>query len=449
MQIKQSWANSSLSKVFVKLGILARKDFFFGCLWFLSSLFFFYLTFGNIKPVIIVLPFVILDLTILSYFISYLSLYISLGWIFYLIAGFLLSFKKTKEIKLKFNPHAPLVSVLIPARNEENVIKNILEDLKKQTYQNWEAIVVAHNCNDRTFEIASSVKDDRIKVLRFNDGYGKPVALNFGVKHAKGDIVVVFDADARIDCDFLDKLIPYFQKYDAVQARVESSNPQMNILTILTDLEWITFTDSVERAGSQLGLFALLGGTGQAIKYSALKDVGFWDERILVEDYDLSLKLLEKGYKLGYAPDVKVYDEKPCKWSSFFKQRARWLRGDFQVLKKYLPRLHKIPQVWHILISHISIALCYYGYVLTILYLLGATYYTFYFHFWIWLWVLNVSIVGLRVLKERGLKMLIFLPLLILFNYHWLVVCWYVPKVKSWKESKTEHFGTVSILKAT
>lgn len=434
--------NSTLKAVLLKLGILTRKDFLFGLTWLLTSLLFFYLTFGEIRPVTFTLSFITLDLTIISYVIAYLSLYISLGWIFYLLAGFLFSIK-SKSMKFKpFNPHTPMVSVLIAARNEENVIKNLLKDLKRQTYSSWEAIVVAHNCTDRTYEAAKSVKDDRIKVLEFNGPYGKPVALNYGVKHVKGDIVVVFDADARIDSAFLEKLVPYFQKYDAVQARIGASNSKLTILTTLTDLEWVAFTDSVERSGSNLGIFALLGGTGQAVKYSALKDVGFWDEKILVEDYDLSLKLLEKRYKIGYAPDVMVYDEKPVKWTSFFKQRARWLRGNYQVLRKYLPKLHRIPHVWHILISHFSIVLSYYGYFLVLLYLLGVTYRSFYITFWMWLWIFNVALIGLRILRERGLKYLIMLPLIILFNYHWLVACWYIPKIKGWKESKTEHFGS-------
>ena len=95
--------------------------------------------------------------------------------------------------------------------------------------------------------------------------------------------------------------MPYFQKYDAVQTRIEASNSKINIITTLTDLEYAAFTDSVQRSASGLDLFALLGGTGQTIKYSALKDVGFWDEKMLVEDYDLSLKLLEKKYKIGRA----------------------------------------------------------------------------------------------------------------------------------------------------
>lgn len=444
MRFNQNLINPSINKLLVIFGILTRKDFLFGIFWFLASVFFFYLTFGEIRPVTFVLSFIVLDLTILSYFISYLSMYISLGWIFYLIAGFLFSFKKVERFK-PFNPHPPMVSALIAARNEENVIKNLLGDLRKQTYPNWEAIVVAHNCTDKTYEAATSINDHRIRVVELNGGYGKPVALNYGVKYVKGDIVVVFDADARIDSDYIEKLVPYFQKYDAVQTRIESSNSKINIITALTDMEYAAFTDSVQRSASGLDIFALLGGTGQAIKYSVLKDVGFWDEEILVEDYDLSLRLLEKKYRIGYAPNVKVYDEKPCKWTSLFKQRARWLRGNYQVLRKYALRLHKIPHVWHILASHLSVVLCYYGFGLTILYMLGATYYTFYFTFWMWLWLLNVVVMGLRILKEKGLKALLFLPLLILFNYHWLVVCWYVPKIKSWKESKTEHFGQLTL----
>jgi len=438
-RVRQS-VNLLFDRISVKLAILTRRDILFWCVWLLSTLVFFYLTFGNIRRITVVLGFIVLDLTILSYVIAYLGLYISLGWIFYIVAGFIFSFKKPEQHK-PFNPHEPMVSVLIAARNEEKVIKNLLEDLRRQTYKNWEAIVVAHNCTDKTYEVASSIKDDRIKVIKYDGPYGKPVALNYGVKYVRGDIVVVFDADARIESDFLEKLVPYFQKYDAVQVRIESSNSKVNILTALTDLEWVVFTDSVERSGSGFHLFALLGGTGQAIKYSALKDVGFWDEKILVEDYDLSLRLLEKKYKIGYAHDVAVYDEKPCKWSSFFKQRARWMRGNFQILRKYVPRLHKIPQMWHILLSHLSVALNYYGYGLAVLYMLGATYQSFYFPFWIWLWLFNVFMIGLRSLKERGLRGLFFLPLLILFSYHWLVVCWYVPKIKSWRESKTEHFG--------
>lgn len=427
-----------------KIATKTVKDCLFGLIWFVFSSIVFYVTFGEIRPLVLVLSFVTLDLTILSYVTAYLGLYLSLGWIFYSFAGFVFSFRKPEKFK-PFNPHSPMVSILVGARNEEKVIKNLLHDLLKQTYTNWEAIIVAHNCSDRTYEVAKSINDKRIKVFSFKGNYGKPVALNHGARHVKGEIVVVFDADARIDNKFLEKLIPYFQKYDAVQAHIVSSNSNTNILTALADLEFVTFTDLVEHSVSGFGLFALLGGTGQAVKHSVLKEIGYWDEKILVEDYDLTLRLIEKGFRIGFASDVKVYDERPTTWTSFFKQRARWLRGNFQILKKHLLRSWRMPRVWHILLNSFGIFLFYYGLSLTLLYMLGGTFYSFYFPFWFWLWLFQVGIILIRAVLERGIKGLLLFPLFLLYTYHWLIVFWYVPKIKNWKESKTEHFGDATI----
>ena len=430
--------------IIAKLGAKTVKDCLFGLTWFLASSIIFYLTFGEVKPLVFVLSSVSLDLTILSYVPAYMGLYINLGWIFYLSTGFVFSFRKPERFKM-FNPHAPMVSVVVPARNEERVIRNLLNDLLKQTYTDWEAVIVAHNCSDRTYEAAKAITDKRVKVFYFKGNYGKPVALNYGVRHAKGEIVVVFDADARIDKKFLEKLVPYFQKYDAVQARIASSNSNTNILPRLVDLEWLAFTDLVEHSLSGFGPLALLGGTGQAVKRSVLKEIGYWDEKNLVEDYDLTLRLLKKGFRIGFASDVRVYDERPITWTSFFKQRARWLRGNCQVLKKHLVRSWREPCIWHLLISHFSVFLFYYGLILTFLYMLGGTFYTFYFPFWFWLWAFQVIITFVRVVLERGVKGLLLFPLFLLFTYHWLIALWYVPKIKTWKESKTEHFGGYTI----
>jgi 1,2-diacylglycerol 3-beta-glucosyltransferase len=427
-----------------RLGVKTVKDCLFGVTWFLASSIIFYLTFGETKPIVFILASVRLDLTILSHIPAYMGLYISLGWIFYTFGGFIFSFRKPEKFKM-FNPHAPMVSIIVPARNEENVIKNLLTDLLAQTYPDWEAVVVAHNCSDRTYEVAKSIADKRIEVFNFEGNFGKPVALNYGARHVKGEIVVVFDADARIGKKFLEKLVPYFQKYDAVQARIESCNRNTTILPALVDLEWLSYIDLVEHSLSGADLFALLGGTGQAVKRSVLKEIGYWDEKNLVEDYDLTIRLLRKGFRIGFAFDIRVYDERPVTWTSFFKQRARWLRGNFQILKKHLFRSWKEPRIWHLLISHFSVFLFYYGLVLTFLYMLGGTFYTFYFPFWFWLWLFQVAITFVRVVLERGLKGLLLFPLFLLFTYHWLIVLWYVPKIKSWKESKTEHFGGVPL----
>ena len=88
---------------------------------------------------------------------------------------------------------------MIGARNEEKVITDLLKDVLAQTYKNFEVLVVCHNCSDRTYEVVKQVKDERIKALELKDApLGKSVALNYGAKHATGEVVIDFDADNSI-----------------------------------------------------------------------------------------------------------------------------------------------------------------------------------------------------------------------------------------------------------
>ncbi len=380
-----------------------------------------------------------LDLRWISYPIAFTGLYISVGWIAYTFIGQLPIGKIPKP--KKFNPHGPLVSVLIPARNEQNVIQNILSDLEQQTYPFWEAIVIAHNCNDATYDKALEQGNSKVKVLRLDEGYGKPVALNYAVKYAKGEYVAVFDADTRIKPDFLEKIAPYLRDYDGVQARITTSNTN-KIMPSIIDLEWVCYTDLSESFGTKTGAFGLLGGTGQIVKRECLEKCGYWDEKMLVEDYDLSISMMKKKYKIGFANDASVYDEKPTRINSLLKQRARWLRGNMQVVKKHSIGIWKLPNMHHLFIANVGIFIVLYGLLLNGLHLMtGMWYNTFYFEFWWMLWVFQVAILWFRAAWVRKAKGALLFPLFYLFSFHWILAFFYMFKIKTWKESKTEHFG--------
>lgn len=380
-----------------------------------------------------------LDLRWLSYPVAFLGLYISVGWIAYTFVGQLPIGKKPR-LK-KFNPHGPLVSVLIAARNEEKVIQNIIGDLERQTYPFWEAIIIAHNCDDSTFEKAMEKSNSRVKVLRLDEGYGKPIALNYAVKYANGEYIAVFDADSRIKPDFLEKIAPYLRKYDGVQARIATSNTD-RIMPSIIDLEWVCYTDLSESFGTKTNSFGLLGGTGQIVKRSALEKCGYWDEKILVEDYDLSMSMMKNNCKIGFAHDAAVYDEKPTNINSLLKQRARWLRGNLQILKKHSSGIWKLPSMYHLFIANAGIFIVLYGFLLNGLHLLtGMWYNTFYFEFWWILWLTQIAILWFRAAWVRKAKGALLFPLFYIFSFHWLLAFVYMFKVKTWKESKTEHFG--------
>ena len=114
----------------------------------------------------------------------------------------------------------PLVSVLIPARNEEKNIKNILIDIQRQNYQNIEVLVFNDDSTDRTGEILENIAkhETRLQIIQSNDlpenWLGKNLACHVLAKKAKGDYLLFLDADVRAKNDLIKKTLAYCQKYD-------------------------------------------------------------------------------------------------------------------------------------------------------------------------------------------------------------------------------------------
>ena len=150
---------------------------------------------------------------------------------------------KLQERKLGKHPqvinrdYKPFVTVMIPAHDEEGVITNTVQNILNMDYENFEIIVIDDRSSDNT---ASVIKDlerryDKVTALiRPKDAFpGKSAVLNDALKLAKGEAILVFDADATVDSDFLSKLIPNLEPKDvgAVQARKVIRNKNVNLLT--------------------------------------------------------------------------------------------------------------------------------------------------------------------------------------------------------------------------
>jgi cellulose synthase/poly-beta-1,6-N-acetylglucosamine synthase-like glycosyltransferase len=345
-----------------------------------------------------------------------------------------------KEKSFKGHCFTGKFSVLIGARNEEKVIAKLLRNILEQTYKNFEILVVCHNCSDRTYEVVSQIKDERIKPLELKDApLGKSVALNYGAKCATGEVVVVFDADNNIPEDFLEKLTYYFPDYDAVQTKIETKNPKFNLLTRLQDLEFFVFTDIFQKSRQALGLNALLGGTGEAVKREVLEKVGYYDEWAFSEDFALCTKLTVNHYKIGWCTDTYVLDEKTPWWSDFFRQRARWTKGHFQLITRYLKYYWNRPLDFHYLIAPIAVTSSYLTFFLWICFFLKLPIVASMLPLLVWTspWVIWNLTIAIRIYRKRGLKSLMLYPLLFLYYYHWLAVLGYLWKIKTWP--KTTH----------
>lgn len=250
--------------------------------------------------------------------------------------------KRAKKLQVSCESFPlPSFSIIVPLKNEENVIDSMLTALSKLNYpeDKREIIIVEDGSTDKTLDICMSyVKDHAgVKVLHRESSGGKPSALNYGLKYARGEIVAVFDADSIPDVNALTRVSAYFKdpKVAAVQGKTLSRNASKNMLTRFASYEEAVWCEVYLRGKDLLKLFVHLKGSCQFIRRDVLMKVNGFDENVLCEDMELSAKLLDNGYNIRYGSDVIAMQESPSNLKTLFRQRTRWLRGTMEVALKY------------------------------------------------------------------------------------------------------------------
>lgn len=234
--------------------------------------------------------------------------------------------------------YKPFISVMIPAHNEEDVIANTVENILQMDYENFEVIVIDDRSTDNTASVIKDLEQKYPKVnalIRQQGAFpGKSAVLNDAFQMAHGDAVLVFDADATVEPDFLSKLVPELEPKDvgAVQARKVIRNRSQNLLTRCQNNEYTM--DTYFQAGRDSVKGAVeLRGNGELIKREALEDIGGWNNYTIVDDLDMSTRLHIRGWDVRYCIDAIVYEEGITYLWPLFRQRRRWLEG---TIRRYL-----------------------------------------------------------------------------------------------------------------
>ena len=251
---------------------------------------------------------------------------------------------KYQKRKLKMHPKVvnenfkPFVTVMIPAHNEESVITNTVENILKMDYPNFEVIVIDDRSSDNTGSVIKNLeaKHEQVRALiREKDAFpGKSAVLNDALKMAHGEAILVFDADATVEPDFLNKLVPNLEPADvgAVQARKIIRNKDINFLTRCQNNEY-TFDTYLQVSRDAIKGAVELRGNGELIKRQALEDIDGWNNYTITDDLDMSTRLHIKGWDVRFCPDACVYEEGIVYVFPLFRQRRRWLEG---TIRRYL-----------------------------------------------------------------------------------------------------------------
>ena len=244
--------------------------------------------------------------------------------------------REKKDSGSDFTDRTPLVTVIVPAYNEEKAIGKTVEALLRLTYADKEIIVVDDGSTDRTLEVARShAKDDLVKVVTKLNG-GKWDALNTGIRVAKGEFIVCIDADTLLDQNAIQHLVKHFRdpKIAAVAGNVKVGN-RSGVLTKLQALEYVVGINLHRRSEANLQNVTVVPGPIGAFRASVLKEIGLFEGDTFAEDADITFRILKAGYKTVFEARAFGYTEAPKSMTNLAKQRYRWYRGSLQVLSKH------------------------------------------------------------------------------------------------------------------
>jgi biofilm PGA synthesis N-glycosyltransferase PgaC len=243
---------------------------------------------------------------------------------------------KNLEGKQPFDPnYRPLVSILVPAYNEEDVISRTLDSLVNVKYEPKETIVIDDGSTDKTSVIASWFKQFGVKVVRKPNG-GKASALNYGMVFARGEIIVTVDADSMITRSGIDEIVKAMSKKGiaAVSGNIKVLNKN-NHLTRAQELEYIVGINMLRRALDLFGAVMVVPGAFGAFKRYAIENTGYYDKDTVTEDFDLTIKVLKAYGAVGASSTANAFTEVPSNWHSLYRQRMRWSSGTLQTAIKH------------------------------------------------------------------------------------------------------------------
>ena len=399
-----------------------------------------------------------IDLRIPTLFLMSFSLTYLFAFMFIFIV-YLLKIDKLKESHMRIKSTKPstndLCSIIIPARDEESVIRRAVLRCIQQTYQNFEVLAISHNSTDKTFEEAQ-VDDERVRAFDLKTkAAGKSIALNFGIDQSRGKYIVVLDADTVLDNDFLATAIPAFNDdyYAAVQGRVFPLNRDYNFLTKMMAMEEDLWQEPVLTARSVLGKRCPLLGTGYVMRKDILIQAGKFTNS-LVDDHELTCRLFMKGYRIMYLPYCISYTEEPASLEVMLRQRARWCRGFINCLNKRMAESTDILGylLWLIPIGAFFGSIMFFITTYSSVHNLIFGYLPFNFTYLpleIWFLVTGIvlNLYSMVLLKmyglKKGLKYIAYLMPFIPFSQYGIVILYKALFVKTWGTTKTVHGFTV------
>ncbi|WP_425478412.1 poly-beta-1,6-N-acetyl-D-glucosamine synthase [Luteimonas yindakuii] len=230
----------------------------------------------------------------------------------------------------------PFVSILVPCFNEEAHIAETIQALSAQEYPDFEIIAINDGSDDRTPELLDALvaEHPRLRVVHMSRNQGKANALRMGTLAARSDYLVCVDSDATADPHAVRWMVGHLVSGPRVGA--VTGNPRIRNRTTLMGRmqigEYSAIIGLIKRAQRTYGRLFTVSGVICAFRRTALHEVGFWSDRMVTEDIDISWRLQLAGWDIRYEPNAMCWILMPETIRGLWSQRLRWACGGVEVL---------------------------------------------------------------------------------------------------------------------
>lgn len=292
-------------------------------------------------------------------FTAYTAGNLILAAVFLAVTGFRLA-AAFRSILLGLEPHEkpvpdipdrdlPVYTILVPLYREANMLTALVRALKALDYPpaKLDIKLILEESDDETRKKARELDLPYafdVIVVPNSMPRTKPKALNYALQFARGDYVVIYDAEDRPDPDQLRKAVAAFNEGSSnlacIQARLGIYNPNQNWLTSQFTIEYAALFRIMLPALEAIGAPLPLGGTSNHFRRDRLEEVGAWDPFNVTEDADLGMRLSRLGYQSRMLDSVTA-EESCSDLGNWFRQRTRWFKGWLQTYAVHMREPHR------------------------------------------------------------------------------------------------------------
>jgi glycosyltransferase XagB len=248
----------------------------------------------------------------------------------------------------------PVFTVLVPMFREGKMLSGLARALRDLDYPlgKLDIKIVLEAGDFETIEVARTLGLEgvfEIILVPPSKPQTKPKACNFALRFARGEYLVIYDAEDRPEPDQLRKVVATFRRSPpntaCLQCRLSYYNANENWLTRMFTLDYALWFDQVLPGLERLDMPIPLGGTSNHFRTDVLRELFAWDPFNVTEDADLGIRIGQKGYRVGVV-DSTTFEEASCRASNWIRQRSRWIKGYMQTLLVHTRRpLHLIRSV--------------------------------------------------------------------------------------------------------